>query len=829
MVDVSKALAHLFKEHRIVFWYDAKRELRGEYDALTIPDVVKVEINNNEFGLKYRVLREESHRKFLLYQEGPEPPELENWLLDVQLAHTVFSDDQIVLWLRELGLNQQYGRLVEEHQEFFRSAARRKALKGRLDANDSHNAVRLKMLAVSVNSGTDSRLEGILETLLLELADEMDEKIKLVERFNLRDFLWQRAEIHFGYSSETPGLRDFVIELFKACYAMSLEEDSSLNQDALVFLQRWKDSIQYHKAFEYLSDDSAEILGIEKDLQERDLQSLVDIDHFQLVDQRILSELVKQVVDRTITVGEVESLVWRRRTTHWFEDHQDVYEAVVYASRFIAQLENADLRMQTLADGINKYQQTWYSLDQYYRKFIYHVRKARQATLLSALTDMIENLYSNNYLLPLNDRWQQLVDEIDVWDLSPIQNQEVFFQTTVDEFLKNSNKVAVVISDALRFELGQELASLIESEDRYTAQIEPVFSSLPSYTQLGMAALLPHDKLTIRTDGTVLVDGQSSAGTANRMKILRNRIGEGAFAMRAEELLNMTRDESRTLFRDNSVVYVYHDQIDKAGENEEARVFSATQNALDEIIDILKKLTTANFTNIVITTDHGFIYQHRSIDESEFAAIDVEGEEIFVQKRRYVIGRGLKRGNSLKVFNAQDLGLEGDYEVAIPKSINRLRLKGAGSRYVHGGASLQELVLPMIRVNKKRVSDVDQVEVDIITSSSSIITAGQISVAFYQTEPVTAKLQARKLRAGIYTKEGELISNPEELDFNFTSENARDREVRVRFVLSRNADEANNQTVYLKLEGNIPGTSHYKEYRSHPYELRRSFTTDFDF
>lgn len=45
----------------------------------------------------------------------------------------------------------------------------------------------------------------------------------------------------------------------------------------------------------------------------------------------------------------------------------------------------------------------------------------------------------------------------------------------------------------------------------------------------------------------------------------------------------------------------------------------------------------------------------------------------------------------------------------IPKSINRLRLKGSGSRFVHGGATLQEVVIPVISINKKRQSDVGKV------------------------------------------------------------------------------------------------------------------------
>jgi hypothetical protein len=175
------------------------------------------------------------------------------------------------------------------------------------------------------------------------------------------------------------------------------------------------------------------------------------------------------------------------------------------------------------------------------------------------------------------------------------------------------------------------------------------------------------------------------------------------------------------------------------------------------------------------------------------------------------------------------LGLSGNMEVQIPKSINRLRLKGAGSRFVHGGASLQEVVIPVIRINKKRQSDISAIEVDILRGSSSIITSGQLGVALYQAQPVTEKVQPRNLRAGIYTQAGELISDCHELTFNLTSENPRERELQVRFVLTRKADAANGQEVILRLDEKLTGTSHYREYKSVRYMMRRSFTSDFDF
>ena len=50
-----------------------------------------------------------------------------------------------------------------------------------------------------------------------------------------------------------------------------------------------------------------------------------------------------------------------------------------------------------------------------------------------------------------------------------------------------------------------------------------------------------------------------------------------------------------------------------------------------------------------------------------------------------------------------------------------------------------------------------------------------------------------------------------------------------KFLLSRDADRFNNQDVFLKLRERVGKTSHYQEYASHTFQLRRGITTDFDF
>ncbi len=142
---------------------------------------------------------------------------------------------------------------------------------------------------------------------------------------------------------------------------------------------------------------------------------------------------------------------------------------------------------------------------------------------------------------------------------------------------------------------------------------------------------------------------------------------------------------------------------------------------------------------------------------------------------------------------------------------------------------MQEVVIPLIRINKKRQSDISVVDVDIIRGTSSVITSGQLAIVLYQSQPVTEKVQARTLVAGIYTLAGELISDSHSLVFDVTSDNSRDRERQVRFLLTSKADEVNGHEVILRLDEKYPGTSHYSEYKSIRYLMRRSFTSDFDF
>jgi uncharacterized protein (TIGR02687 family) len=828
---IAQALAKLFDRHRLVFWDDSKQELRADFASLQLAGVEKLELTNNEFGAKHRILREQPEQKFLLYREGAQPADLENWLLDVQLAHGGFRADQAAIWLADLELDHAFDEVVQSHIEFYQAAKRPDLLKRLLKPDDTVGHIRLKMLAVC--AGAEPRIDAVLENLLAEHADEKDDKLKLIGRCGLEPFLWEQMDRHFGYQSDTRGIRDFAIELFKSCYAMGTDGPVRLHADALVFLKRWKDSRLFAAAFETLSNECARVLDIERDLEKRDFRALLDLDYFRLIDLKIISDLVRAVAFRTVTAGDVSLWVRQRRQGHWYAEHRHEYEAVESAARFLLALDEANLTMESLEEGVLRYSRSWFSIDQLYRQFTWHVRESGHATLMGALQERIENLYANTFLLKVNDRWQSFVDSTSRWDAPPIRRQNEFFERWVRPFLRKEGKVCVIVSDALRYEIGDELLSRIRKEDRYSATLEPALAMLPSFTQLGMAALLPHQQLALADDdsGAVLVDGQSSQGTVNRQKILAQLTSHRATARKADEVMKLGGDTCRELLRDHDLLYVYHNAIDATGDKRDSEegVFQAVEETLDYLVRLIKKLTGANATNLLVTADHGFLYQDRPIDESDFSGVEAEGEVVRFRNRRFVLGKGLKPTAGLRKFSSAELGLAGDVEVQVPKSINRLRLKGAGSRYVHGGASLQEVVIPVLRINKKRQSDLSFVEVNILPGASSIISAGQHAVVLYQVQPMSDKVQGRALQAGIYTDAGELISDTHDVVFDLKSENPREREMKVSFLLTRQADEFNGKEVILKLSERHASTSHYKEYKSVRYTLRRSFTRDFDF
>ena len=121
----------------------------------------------------------------------------------------------------------------------------------------------------------------------------------------------------------------------------------------------------------------------------------------------------------------------------------------------------------------------------------------------------------------------------------------------------------------------------------------------------------------------------------------------------------LNRDDSRAIVRDNDVLYIYHNLIDKTGDSlgTEERTFDAAEQTLVEMISLIKKLTNANVNNILLTADHGFIYQDQTLAESDFLSSDPQASTVLYRNRRFLLGKGFQPHTSFKHFHSSQLGL----------------------------------------------------------------------------------------------------------------------------------------------------------------------------
>lgn len=827
---ISDYLAGRFAGQRIVVWHDPDGGYAADLDSHVPGGITVLRIEDNEFAAKHRVLREDTMTQFLLYRCGTVAEGVGNWLLDIELSYgPVFTADRDALIRAGLGLTLPGAdALIAEHTSFFADATLVDKLKALLAPSDDLVTVQAKMCAVAIGQKEHSFSE-LTRTLLVQQSDGSSAGFDAMSEYGLADFHWSGAKHIYGYRSESPTVPGFILWMFQRAHDGFDVTASNGARNLAIDFRSFRDSKRSARAIKVLARKTEDDIGYQEQVSEIPWDALTDADIFEAAERETIRRLVDGIVNQTMPQRDVlDAISTRRRDSFWFEDYATLYEALAAAAELFPAIRTCRVDFTSFDEGVTRYRDELFRIDQLYRQFTYAYLTAEFKQPLDELADRVEAAYVTNFLAPLGMSWQQQVDAVEQWCTPAVTSQSSFYEQYVAKLTKGGHKKAVVvISDAMRYEVAEELTSKIRGENRYEAKIEALLGVLPSYTQLGMAALLPHKMLAHSPTGDpVLIDGVKSDGSANRNKILN---AVGGVVVQAKDFVEMKPAERRELYSSHQVLYIYHDTIDATGDSakSEHRTFSAVAEALDQLVDIVKKLANANATNIFVTADHGFLYQRSKLAPQFHLTVKPQGDQIVAEKRRYVLGRGLKKDSGLRIFQPEQLGLAGDLEVQIPNSIHRIVKPGAGFQFVHGGASLQEIVVPVVSINKRRSNTVEPLNVDIHPESDKI-TTGQIVVKLYQSMKVEPKRPARRLRAGLYFGD-QLISNEQEMMFDSESDQGRDRFQSVRLLLSKDADDANNQSVEFRLLEPIDGTDQWKKYKSVPYMIKRSFTTDFDF
>ncbi|MEJ1922503.1 BREX-1 system phosphatase PglZ type A [Microbacterium sp. KHB019] len=830
---LKKGLAERFAngpkagDRHIAFWHDREGEYETDLDQLEaeLNGVEVIRVEGDEYAVKYRLLKEQPDQAFIVYRKGAVVDGTANWLWDLELAYGVFTADRASMDAQDLGLSLSLQPVVAQHPKFFNSADRKGKLKVLLDPADDRTKLLAKMSAVALSIRAHSFGE-LTRALLIENATGSTSGYDALVSYGLTDFYWAGAKGIYGYESSNPSVGDFVEWVFQH----SRTDFDAVKVGVRHDYSAWRNDVRSREAMAALARRVEGDLGIEAHIAPRDYRDLLGFDAFEAIDWKIIGDLAVGVSDQTLTVRDVQEAEKERQTTFWYTLDPSVralYTAIRSAAELLHDISTLSVAIADFDDGLAKYKDRWFRIDQRYRQFLLATHTTDHADQLAPLVEQIELFYTNKYVFPLATEWQKQIDAIEIWKCVTYPSQASFYRWFVEPIVSQGRRVVVVVSDALRYEVADELASVLRSDTKvaYDAKLDAMLGVLPSYTQLGMASLLPHATIGFAGKGSdILMDGKPAGGIVNRKKILE---AAGGTAISAEEVLGKKiKDELRPYLQQHKIVYVYHDTIDKRSHKlgAESGTPEAARDAITELAKLIGNLTSAD-ANVLVTSDHGFLFQESKIGDGSKLNEEPHGE-IKYRDRRFLLGEDFKQTASFNTFASAQLGLVGHWQVHVPKSIYRLtqKLQGAADRFVHGGATLQEIVVPVITVTRKGKSQVKPVDVQ-IKPKSDVLTNGIVRITLLQSEPISERAQARELRAAFYHGD-DLISDQVAVVFAATGDE-RDRLQEIRLQVRPDAGVPVGAQVELRLEQPSANSNSWQVPYRHLFTNRITATPDF--
>ena len=778
-----------YKRH-IVFWYDEEGTYENFYESLDIPNVKKEKITKNRKGLvnnllplKIKLEIEDTSSNFLIYAPFPRPIDSENFLLNIEMYSEEYIADDIAMLLEEYGLTRDYRDYIKTYFKFFRSDTRKTKLKKLMEINPTKFDFELCLLAAATNT-KNSDFEEIILSIFSRGIEDRNTYYDEMGAAGLTELFWKKLEDLYGLSINDKTLRTLMKTLLlihmyyttKQAPPLELSPKAKANSHTIyVFVEHWLEGKNKASYLDLASQLENEI-GIYDKLQSLDFNKILSINTFKSVDHFVLTKLANVLINNLNDYDEyIEWINTRRDITPWGEDILIFYKVLYNAIELLKIGKDYIIAEDEVEEIFEAYSSTYYKIDRHYRKFYenYDLVKTKSNDSIDKIKDIVEKLYQNKLLALLDNKWSKSLMGIkDNYKLVNYINQYDFYKNYI---ATSKERVFVIISDALRYEVAEELREkLLTLISNNTVEMETMLGNVPSYTRLGMASLLPHNnKLEFKND-SIFIDGKDVKDTSSRQVILERENPNSIAVTYNKFVKDMSRTEARELIKGKEIIYIYHDKIDDTGEHRnEIEVFKACSETIQELIEGIKFLVNGfSASNIIITADHGFIYQRDLVedyDKLDLGDVNYNGS---ANKRYVYTDKEIKKDGTIS-FDLSYIFKDQKLNALIPKENLRFKAAGGGINYVHGGASLQEVVIPVIKYKNIRNKSVEISKVDLhLLSVSRRIKNNTSTFKFVQSEPVNEenKVLPRNIRVGIYDSEI-LISNEKQLYISSTEEN----------------------------------------------------------
>ena len=775
-------------DRHIVIWYDESGEFTEDINNIKLNNTELFILNNdNWIFAKYYIESENPDTNFLVYAPFRKPNDEENFLADMNHYASLFSADKISILCQELNIDyNKFKDVLNLYLNFWNASSRINAFKNLNIQEYTKNRIELGILAVLSGEKT-LNFEYIVRKIIVKHFEKDDSIIEKFDKYDILNVFWEFVYQKFGYIENNPSVGKFTISLVLNYTASLFEGNTPKSWERFliedknnprVFIDNFMNNTNYITSFDNISSLLEDKLNISRDIEKHAVDSYIKCDSFKTFDVNIINHYINLLTENKEKI-EFDNILELREKGHFYNAFENEYQLIFWANEFIGLIN--EFQREILPDDanelINLFTNRFVNIDKSYRKFYYHYDKIDINDHFRDLQFMIENMYTNIFLFEINPKFTSLVE--DIKDIS-ITKQWRFYKTFIHN---NKTKTVVIISDALRYGCGIELKEELDKNPTWTNTIQPMLSTVPSYTALGMASLLPNKEIKYE-NGNVLVDGKQCKSTEDRQKILQDH-NPDAIAVQFDYINTLKQSELRSLTKGKNLVYIYHNQIDAIGDNAatENEVFAASQEAIDEITKLTTRLIDgANFTRVIITADHGYIYKKGSLDDS--SKVDLDTISAFYKNRRFLL-----TSEETDILGTKCLSLDYinnyDVYVTVPKGVDVFKLKGAGLNYVHGGLSLEEVIVPVIGIKSKQGGKNQRtVELQLISSNNKI-TNYDTMLTFFQKENISKTVLP--LEASIYFEDddGNKISNEVIIFADRNSEYAEDRQFKEKFTLKR--------------------------------------------
>lgn len=730
-VEIQKRLLCLFEKSPVVVWNDPDAEFAEEIAGLELPGVTCLsDADGDRFYLKRTVNELVPGERLLVYRAGDTDGNVD-WFTDVCAYAPSFSADAASVMLDELGADDTPEMRVALRQ--FSTYLRRRGVVGRVrglaTSLRTPNDLTVAVMAAALDAEAPASADRVmLSYVTVAQAEGAEAAFARLKRAGAADAFRQMLRDCLGFDGGAEKDGELATHVLLASLDGRADDATAQERRAYDLARQWVQLAMADDDTRRGLWDAARAAEVAGHLGERvsalSNGELAGMGPFPLADETLVRRLADELAHES-DCKEVARLVELRRSGVWGERFSACYEAILAAieMRRFQDSHREGFARPTAREMWDAYTSKWHQMDRAYRRFHEAYTTLRMEggpceEAIHELSGRLEGVYRRWFLRGLCGAWETAAadDLCQRGHVAGVPQQTGFYLSHVDRLLGKSKRVWVIVSDALRFEVGTELAERLERETQGRVELSSIQAVFPSVTKCGMAALLPHTTYRLSEATTavgsslaIVVDGKPARSTEERGEIIQSFLGTyhpgtHGTALQASSFLKLGREERRAAVGDASLVYLYHNRIDAVGdeattEDDVFRACGETIRELSALVGLLVREFRA--TDVVVTADHGFTYTYEPLSETDKISVGEVDGLVVESGKRYVVGHSGMRSDALLPVSLADTS-GGALCGLAPRELVRVKRAGGGENYVHGGISLQELCVPVLRFRNFR-------------------------------------------------------------------------------------------------------------------------------